>query len=227
MANELVLPNGLKLGVGTSTITPISFTPTGSVLNTSAVAGSMEVDSNGHPYYTQQASSRQIIECEQFITLTSPYTTPTGTNNTLKQLFNSVANGRLTVSGNTTYFFECYFTLSSMSNSSGTFSFGLAGTATYSSVSYFSQGLKGAITNTTPIMSNQNVATAAIVGSNTGNTTTTGYAFIKGKIIISTGGTIIPSFALSVAAAAIVGTNAYFRLIPVGTNTVTNVGNWS
>jgi hypothetical protein len=114
-----------------------------------------------------------------------------------------------------------------MSATSGTFSFGLIGTATYASIAYYSQGLKGAITASAPLMSNQTAATAQIVGSATGNTTTTGYAYIRGKVVVSTGGTLIPAFALSVANAAVVGNNAYFRLTPVGINTAQSVGNWA
>lgn len=223
----LIRSQGHLLTAGTASLAPLSFTPTSAALKTTPAAGDFEVDANGNSYYTIQASNRGVVHTEQFITLTAAYTTPTGTAGTLKQLFNSTTNGALTVSGSTTYFFECYFTLSSMSATSGTFSFGLAGTATYSSVAYYSQGLKSAITNATPVMSNQTSAAAQVVGSNAGNTTTTGFAYIKGKIVISTGGTIIPSFALSVAAAAVVGNNSYFRLTPVGTNTVTNIGNWS
>lgn len=69
--------------------------------------------------------------------------------------------------------------------------------------------------------------TAANVTIVTANTTTTGHAKITGKVRVNAGGTLIPSVSLGVAAAAIVGTDSYFRIWPVGAGTVTNVGNWS
>jgi len=217
----------VSIAAGTATISPLDFTPTSAVLKTTPQGGDVEVDANGQSYYTIQNSNRGVILTEQFITLTTAYTTPVGTSNVLKALFNSPTNGTLTVTGSTTYYFECYFTLTAMSATSGTFSFGLGGTATYSSGAYFSQGLKGAITASAALMSNQTNLVAAVIGSATANTQTVGYAYIKGKVVVSTGGTIIPSFSLSTAAAAVVGTNAFFRLTPVGINTVQSVGNWS
>lgn len=232
MAHETTIPNGAILGgqlkptVGTATVTPVLYTPSGSVLNTTPVAGAREVDSNGFPYYTAQASQRGLIDTEQFITLTTAFTTAGGTT-ALQKLFNSPTNGSLTVAGSTTYFFECFFTLSAMSATTGTFSFGLAGTATYTRVLYTVTGLKAALTQATAITSVYTVATSSFVGSSTGNTNTTGFAYVKGKIVVGTGGTIIPSFATSVAAASVVGNDSYFRLIPAGLNTVQSVGNWA
>ena len=233
MAHELNIPNGFltisqsTFGAGTAALAPIQFTLTGAVLETSVDAGDLEADSNGFFYYTQQSLSRQIVDCEQFITLTSAYTTPTGTANVLKALFNSPTNGTLTVSGSTTYFFECFFTLTALSATSGTFSFGFGGTSTYTRSLWMATGLKAAITNSAAITSVYTVVTGSIVGSTTGNTTTTGYGYTRGKLVIGTGGTIIPSIAASTAAACVVGNDSYFRIVPVGINTVQSVGQWS
>ena len=231
MAHELNIPNGFltgnqsTLGAGNG-VSPIQFTLTGSVLESSVDAGDLEVDSNGFFYYTQQNLSRQVIDCEQLITLTTAYTTAGGTT-ALQKLFNSPTNGTLTVAGNTSYFFECFFTLSSMSATSGTFSFGLGGTATYTRVLYNVTGLKTtAITAQAAITSIYTVATSSVVGG-AANTSTLGFAYVKGKIVIGTGGTIIPSFATSVAAASVVGNDSYFRITPIGLNTVQSVGQWS
>lgn len=220
--------NTITLATNTATVAPLHFIPTSAVLKTTAVAGDMEVDVNGFPYYSIQAASRGVIDTAQFITLTTAYTTPAGTANTLKQLFNSPAGGALTVVGSTTYFFECYFTLSALSATSGTFSFGLAGNATYTRILYNVIGLKTtSLTAQNALTSTYTVATASIVGSATGNTSTIGFAYIRGKIVVGTGGTIIPSITSSVAAACIVGNDSYFRLFPAGINTVQSVGNWA
>jgi len=46
-----------------------------------------------------------------------------------------------------------------------------------------------------------------------------GFAMISGKLRISAAGTIIPSVSLTVAAAAVVAADSYFRIWPVGFNT--------
>ena len=61
----------------------------------------------------------------------------------------------------------------------------------------------------------------------TASTNTVGFAVIKGQIRVTVAGTIIPQVSLGVASAAIVGANSYFRIYPVGSATVTTVGNWS
>jgi hypothetical protein len=52
---------------------------------------------------------------------------------------------------------------------------------------------------------------------------------IKGIMRINGGGTIIPQFKYSAApgAAPTLGTNNFFLLYPVGSNSVTSVGNWN
>ena len=112
------------------------------------------------------------------------------------------------------YFFECEFSLSAMSASSGTFSFGLGGTATLGGIQYTALASKTALTpNTAQITTSQTAAATALV---TASTTTTGSAIIRGAFYITAAGTIIPSFAISVAANAIVGNLSYFRCWPVG-----------
>ena len=222
-----IVPTGLdflEIAAGTTSKAPLGFT-SGSLL-TSIDQGSMEYDGKVL-YMAAEASQRGVVNAEQFITLTANYTTPAGTNNVLKQMFNTPSGGALTVAGSTTYFFECLFNLTTMSATSGTFAFGLGGTATYSSVLYMATANKTA----TSVQTSQNMtfgtaATATtIIG--TANTTTTGQAYIKGKIVIGTGGTIVPSFALSVANAAVVQTGSFFRIVAAGSNTVTSVGNWA
>ena len=222
---DVKVGGNLTIAAGTATKSPIDFTA--GALKTTTVAGDLEVDTNAYMYYSAQAASRGIVLTEQLITLTTAYTTPLGVANSLKQLFDTSTNGALTVVGNTTYFFECAFIITSMSASSGTFSFGFGGSATISSIAYICQGLKGGTTDAAAISNVRQVSTAQVIGLSLANNSTTGWAFIQGKIIITTGGTITPAFSLSVAAAAVNNAGAWFKLKPVGTNTVTTVGNWS
>lgn len=159
-----------------------------------------------------------------FVTLTTAYTTPGGTTS-LQKLFNAPANGAFTCSANKTYFFECYFGLTAMSASSGTFSFGFGGTATFTRVAYFALANKGAATPVAALLTRGSVATAVALCA--ANTTTTGQASISGKIVVGNAGTIIPSFATSVAAASVVSNDSYFAIWEAGANTVQSFGAWS
>lgn len=219
---------GLILSAGSTTVSPLSFTASGASLETAPEAGDMEVDSNGLCYYTHNDNNRGVNDTEQFCALTSTYTL-TSTTSTQK-LFNVPANGALTLKGATTYFFECFFSLSSMSATSGNCLFDVlgAGTATITSVAWSAVGLD----NTTPTTAAASGGCFSSSAASSGNIVTAGtgtamYARINGILRINAAGSIIPSVGLTTAAAAIVGVNSYFRIWPVGTNTVTTVGNWA
>lgn len=215
----------LNLGAGTATTAPISFTPTSAVLQTTPTAGDMEVDANGIAYYSHNTSSRGIIHAEQFISLTGTYTLTSQT--AAQKAFNSTTNGALTAKAATSYYFEGLISLSSMSATSGSFGFALGGTATLTSITWTSNAVKAATLATAATNQMTFNATAANTTVATASTATNGYMFVKGIIRVNAAGTLIPSVSLGVAAAAVVGTNSYFRIIPIGTNTITNVGKWN
>lgn len=136
----------------------------------------------------------------------------------------SAPNGAITLEANTTYEFECGFDLSAMSATSGDFSFGFGGTAVISSVKYRATAAKAAIgTPTSPQFTTGTSAAAQSLV--TASTTQTGHAMIRGTLRITTAGTIIPQVGLGVAAAAVVGANAFFKIWHVGTNTAVGIGN--
>jgi hypothetical protein len=193
--------------------------------NVTSGVGSLEYDTVAF-YSTRATGERGVATSVQHITLTTAFTTAGGTT-ALQKLFNAPTNGTLTVAGSTTFYFECYFTLSSMSASTGTFSFGLGGSATFTRTKYFAIADKAALTGiTAPVITNATAATATVISGAT-NTTTTGWAMISGKVVVGTGGTIIPSFATSVANATVVDNDSYFKIWPAGSNTVQSVGNWT
>ena len=160
---------------------------------------------------------------EQLTTLVSPYTLASQT--AAQQLFNGSTGGAVTL-GVGSYLFECYFSLTSLSATSGSFGWDLsASTATIAGVSWTSTANKAPLgTAAAPQCTVNTTANTAIV---TATTATTGWASISGKVRISTGGTVVPKVSLGVAAPAVVGADSYFRIWSVGTNTVTTVGNWS
>lgn len=196
-------------------------------LMTTPEVGAIEYDGTA-PYFTPASSSRSVVLTEQFVALTSTYTLSNTTN--AQKLFNVPSNGALTVQASTTYFFECFFTLSSMSGTSGNTSFQLlgGGTATLTSVAYGVTGLDASTLTTGAALGGAFSAASTSTGNiTTAATGTSLMATVRGIFRVNAGGTIIPSVALTNAAAAVVGVNSYFRCWPIGSNTVTSVGNWS
>lgn len=213
------------LPAGTATVAPLDFTISGAVLKTSSVAGDMEVDADGILYYSHADVSEGVIHSEQFISSSGTRTLTSQTG--AQKLFGTPTNGALTVKAATTYYFECFYSLSSMSGTSGSFGFAIGGTATLTSVGWTSQAIKATTQTTAGTLQTTYNTTAANTTLVSASTQTGGHARIFGTIRVNASGTIIPQVSLGIAAAAVVGANSYFRIIPIGTNTVTSVGNWS
>lgn len=194
---------------------------TSDVLGTTT-AGALEYDGVAL-YATPTASQRGVIMAEQIILLQAAYTLTSQT--AAQKLFNTPANGQVTLTAGT-YEFECAYSLSAMSATSGSFGFALGGTATFTQF-YSTNAYKNTIISNaggSPCTTYNIAANTNISGL---NTSTSGIANISGIINVSASGTVIPQVSLSVAAAAVVGIGAYFRIRPIGNTTVTSVGNWS
>lgn len=168
---------------------------------------------------------KSVVLNEQLTVLNAPYTLASQT--ATQKLFNATANGAITVLAATTYFFESYFDLSALSSTSGSFGFALGGTATLTSQKWDSVGAK--VATLTTAIAPQN--TANNVGANiaivTASTAVNGWAKVKGIIRVNAGGTIIPQISLGIASPVVVGINSYFRIVPIGVATITNIGAWS
>lgn len=193
------------------------------IVTSTAVAGAIEYDGKVH-YGTHESSARGVIPEEQFITLTSAYTIPTEGGG-LRAMFNSPASGAVTVKSNTSYWFECIGALSSLSTSSGTFSFGFLGTASTPRIRYMALANKGAVTPVAALLTN--VTTTSSTALVAATLIATAQFSIKGKVVVETGGTLIPAIGHSVIANPIVGVDSTFRIYPIGSQTVQSVGNWS
>lgn len=214
----------LHLGAGTATKAPLEFNAGTNM--TTVDSGSMEYDGTCL-YMTPFGSSRGVIPAEQMVVLGTAYTLTSQTG--AQKLFNATTNGAVTLAVGT-YEFECDFSLTSMSNTSGSFGFALAaGTAVIGSQGWRAWAVKAALATATSAQMTYN--TAANTTMATAATGTTGHAYIRGFIRVTTGGTIVPQVSLGVAAAAVVGAQSYFRIFPVSpTNaaaTNITVGNWS
>ena len=168
---------------------------------------------------------------ESFIVRSS---TKTMTSNTsLQALFSGVTgatNGELTVADSTSYFFDMQFTVSSMSGTSGNIGFSIvgAGTATFTSAAWQAVGLDATTLNTAAAIGGSFTASAGATGDIvTAGTGTAVTVSITGIFRIDAGGTIIPSIQLTTAAAAVIGTDSWFRCRSIGSDTVNIKGSWS
>jgi len=207
------------LPTGTATVEPLLFV-SGTNLTT-AVAGAQEYDGTCQ-YFSPAASSRAVSLTEYVQVISSPYTLTSQT--AAQKLLNATANGAVTLPVGT-YDFECSFSLTSLNTgTSSVFGFALGGAATFTQ-SWWAYAAGAALATPNTLQGTFN--TAANVALVSANTTGVGYAIIKGTIRVTVAGTVIPQVSLNTAAAAVVGSNSYFRAWPVGNGTVTNVGNWS
>jgi hypothetical protein len=215
-----LVAGGAVLPAGTTSLAPLKLT-SGTNLTT-PTAGVQEYDGTVF-YLTPAASTRMVNDTEQFCTLTTAYTLTSQT--AAQKMFNVTTNGAVTLAVGT-HFFECCFSLSSLSATSGSFGWTLAaGTATIAGILWYCEAAKGSLSlGAAPLGTVNTAANTAIA---TASTNTLGFARITGKVRISAAGTVIPQISQATAAAAIVAVDSYFRIWPVGTNTVTTVGNWS
>jgi hypothetical protein len=214
---------GLTTLTGTATAAPVII-PAGTLLTTAA-AGSIENDGKAF-YSTNVASSRQVISAEQVLIQNA---TRSFTSNTNPQtIFNASTNGAVTLAASTTYEFEMQINATGFANTAHTFNLSFLGTATFSSIGYYydAQSATTLITPTASLTGYVAVATATPI---TASATSTGLVlYARGTMRINAGGTVIPTLTqVGATGAGIMGINSFFRCWPVGSNTVTNVGNWS
>ena len=219
-ATQTLTNKSVALAAGTTSVAPFNLT-SGTNLTT-ATAGAVEYDGTVF-YATPTASQRGVIMAEQIILLQSAYTLTSQT--AAQKLFNTPTNGQVTLSVGT-YEFECAYSLTAMSTTSGSFGFALGGTATKTQFFWSLAAKASPVATTTAANSTYNV-TAANTALTAATANAVGYANISGIINVSVTGTVIPQVSLGIAAAAVVGIGAYFRIRPIGSTTVTSVGNWS
>jgi hypothetical protein len=213
----------LKAGTATASTAPLKFT-SGTNLTT-AEAGVLEYD--GTVFYADvAASTRATIVAQQSVVLNTAYTLTSQTP--AQKLFNNTSNGAVTLPVGT-YFFECFYSLSSMSSTSGSFGFALAGAATFTQ-QWRSEAQKGTATLTTATATQTTYSTAANTTIATASVNTVGWAYISGVINVTVAGTVIPQVSLGVAALAVVGVGSYFKISaasPANSTTNVSIGNWS
>jgi hypothetical protein len=192
---------------------------------TTAAAGATEYDGFA-PYFSVAASTRGVLRTEQIIVLnaTNTMTSQTG----VQPIFDGgggPTNGSVTLPVGT-YQYECSFALTALSATSGSFGFGLGGAAT-KTFTYNSMSSKSGTVLATSGAMLQAFGTAANTALQTATTGTVGIAMIKGIIVVTVAGTVIPQLSMTIAAASIVQAGSYFKVSPIGSSTVISVGNWA
>ena len=148
---------------------------------------------------------------------------------TAQKLFNWSTNGALSLAAGT-YRFSCSLLLTSMSATSGSAKFDLkgAGSAIFGKMSMQDFGSRGTVavggTTATSGTASDVPASGGVLA--TAATSAALRASIHGTFEITTAGTIIPSIALDVAAAAVVNAGSYFECIYLGPAAALG-GSWS
>ena len=220
-----VAPSGALLlsAAGTNSVAPQKFTS--GVNLTTAAAGATEFDGVCF-YQTAVASARQVVSCEQFLSLTA---TQTATSSTAAQTWfpGGGATG-VTLAGSTSYFFEGQLHLAN-GTTTHTTSLAFAGAATLTSIKYYFT-IASVAENAVGVSDvGGAISQAAATILNATSTAAGAHIWIRGIVRVNAGGTFIPQFKWD---ANPTGTNqvllnTWFRVWPVGSSSVLNVGNWS
>jgi len=207
-------------GTVASNTAPIKLTA-GPVL-TIPEAGTIEFD--GDVYYVTTAVSRGLINSYKINTVVTPFTLSNATG-----VQTALPTGTLTVSANTTYYFEGQYMITPVSAPHSTaMAFALAGGATASSISYVTALNKAADVNTIAAATQatwiNQISSTVISGNSAGPE----IIRFRGLIRITNGGTITPQINFSATQS---GTNtmaigSYIKFTPLGSNTVSYVGQW-
>jgi hypothetical protein len=198
---------------------------------TTATAGALENDGKAF-YATNVASSRQVINAEQFASIT---TNRNGSDaNTAQSIFDS-ANDVLTLAASTSYMFEAvYFITRAAGSTSHVTTILFGGTATFTSIGYLAavSNLIGTPPTVTLTNAQHTWATAAsgltVIGTSVA-TTENLMIKLRGIVRVNGAGTIIPQFQYSAApgGAPTFRANSFIRFWPVGSDAVAAVGNWA
>lgn len=197
----------------------------GGTLLTTSEAGAIERDSNCF-YMTTDPANRGYVSVRHFIRCDSARTLPNDTN--LNAIFNSPANGRITLETGT-YLFESLMIVTAMSATSGNALINVlgAGTATVGAwlwrVSGIDNTAPGTLLDDDTAFLTTNATAASAVTAATG---TALRLSLDGTFEVTGAGTLIPSIDLVTAAAAVVSVGSYFLCERIGSTSVASVGQW-
>jgi hypothetical protein len=214
---------------GSASQAPLLFT---SGTNTSvATAGAVEY--NGTVFLsTPAASQRGLMPTEYLVALASNYTANDSTS--AQKVFNVPADGAVAVLANTTYFVEGLYVIAPAINfnaESVQTLFALGGGATLTSIRYAADTSTGLSSGVNTVKRVQVAAATAttVTDAAPGGAATNFVIQLRGIIRTNAAGTITPQFQFTgtPGSAPIVQANSFFRLVPVGSGSVTTIGSWT
>jgi len=193
-------------------------------LLTTAEAGAVERDANCF-YMTTDAGNRGYIPVRHFIRCNATRTLPNDSN--LNAIFNSPANGRLTLETGT-YLFDMVVGIKSMSATSGNAMLDVlgAGTAVVDDWLYGVMGKDATLISVAAVLGVMPVIKSTPASMFTAGIGTEMWWIAKGSFTVTTAGTLIPSIDQVTAAAAIVQIGSYFSCERIGSTSVVSVGQW-
>jgi hypothetical protein len=221
---------GAILPAGTATVAPLVLT-SGTNLTTAA-AGAIEYDGTLF-YATAVASTRQLIDTIQYQSLVADYTLADSAS--AQAAFNGTAAGAVTLPGSTGYMVDAIYYLTNTGTSSHTWGILFAGGATITAagtalmVDAYTATSNALTAKSSIYIVGAGISSVTAVTAASTSATENVVIRISGRININAGGTLIPQIK---ASAQPTGTEkmlagSYIALWPIGSNTATNVGNWS
>lgn len=224
-ANLTLAGGNLNLATGTTTLAPLKFAA-GTNLTT-AEDGAIEMDADCF-YGCTDAGNRGIIPVQHMIRSNA---TRTFTSDTLQQaIWTDPAGGTLTLETGT-YLFEGLIAMTAMSAASGNGKFSIigAGTATLNDILWFANGNDQPAEGVAAAAGGgwHVIATQTVVNVSTATTNTALCFLVRGTFTVTVAGTVIPSFAQTTAAAAVVSIGSYFQCNRIGSTSVVSVGQWT
>jgi len=196
-----------------------------------AAAGAIEFD-GVVLYGTPQAQQRGVLPAEHFIALTSTYVA--NDSSSAQKVFNSPTNGTVTLPGSTSYFIEGMYvitrTLGSTAHQLNTL---FAVSQPLTSIQYMAEATSstGAPTPSTGASTTVYGTTVSALQVTPASTSGSEHitVWIRGVIRTNSATTFTPQIQYTSApgGSPSILANSYFRLTPIGTNSVASVGNWS
>jgi hypothetical protein len=211
--------------VGTASQSPVLFT---AGTNLSVAAGGAQEYDGAVAYFTP-SSNRGVLGAQHFITLTSDYTASDVA--TAQQVFNSTTSGAIALSTTKTYLFDAvYYITRAAGATSRTLSVLFNTSNALTSISYIAEttstasNILGTVSRIRGTAVTATVVTAASTATNENIT-----VVLRGIIRTNLATTFTPQIQFSAIAggAPSVLSGSYFRLVSLGNNSVTSVGNWS
>lgn len=216
----IVATDMIQTAVGTAAITPLKVA--NGVLATNSVAGGIEND--GITLYSSTtATDRGVIPSVKFVSSTATFAVPN--NASAFPLFPTTEDA-FNVVGSTSYFFEGMFEITGMGATTRTTGTLFGGTATLTSIKYYAIIQTGAANALGTTQSTKSCAAATSQVLNATAATAAEQVYYSGIVRINAGGTFIPQMIHSAdpTGTILLSVNNWFRMTPIGTNTVIKSG---